>query len=135
MSDTGKEMMVTDALRGMELELQSAKAALRLQKSVIDRYAGSREGSKSLMKALEAVDKAKSLQAVIDGLEESIKTTKEEFDAVIDAWYGVGTWQSKAARMAIEEPSSDYRIIAARIGVRPSYVRALVSDVRRKLMR
>lgn len=122
-----------DAIRALELELEAVKIGLRAQKAIIDRHAGAKEGSAAQLKALQAVATAQRLEESRAELEEALKDSRKSLRRVLDSWYPPGTWQNKAASLAALS-DLDYRIIAAKIGERPSRVRSLVADVRRRLM-
>lgn len=124
---------VVDSIRSMELELEAVRAGLRAQKAIIDRHASAKPGSAGELKALQAVIAAERLEGMKEGLESDLKVTKKALQRVLDSWYPKGSWQNRAASLAALS-DLDYAIIAAKIGERPSRVRSLVADVRRRLM-
>ena len=134
MPDDKTGIITVDSIRSMRIELDGVKIGLKAQKAIIDRYAGAKEGSQSYFKGLQAVGRAQRLQGIADELEEALRDSERSLNAVLDSWYPPGTWQNRAAKLAALT-SNDYKTIAAQIGERPSHVRSLVADVRRRLMR
>lgn len=122
-----------DSIRTLELELEAAKIGLKAQKAIIDRHAGAKDGSAAQLKALQAVAAAQRLETRKAELEGALRDSRESLQRVLDSWYPPGTWQNRAASLAALS-DLDYQIIAAKIGERPSRVRSLVADVRRRLM-
>lgn len=128
-----KGLAAVDSIRSLELELEAVKVGLKAQKAIIDRHAGAKDGSAAQLKALQAVATAQRLEGSREELEEALRDSKKSLQKILDFWYPAGTWQSKAASLAAFS-DLDYRAIAAKIGERPSRVRSLVADVRRRLM-
>lgn len=129
----GDSSLLVDSIRQMQVELAADKAALKMQREIIDRHAGDREGSRGFLKALEAVGNAERLDERIERLESMLKESEAQISAVLDLWYMPGTWQNAAAHRAA---FSDLTVeqIAAAVGEHPFKVRAVVADVRRRLM-